>query len=78
MTLRERYLAVLAAAGLKPAPRQTSKKYVTVPIADGRNIYLGKAGAFRLGRTVADSFAAVLRGQVPKHWITGEKRKDGK
>jgi hypothetical protein len=79
-TLRDRYLAALAAAGLKPAAKQPSRKYVVVPIADGRNLYLGRAGAFRVGRTVADSFGievsakSVLNGHVPAHWINGDKK----
>jgi len=75
-SLRDRYLAALAAVGLKRDAHQPSRKYVTVAIAGGRRLYLGKSGAVRCGSTVTGSVAVsdltkarLLEGAVPQHWV---------
>lgn len=77
VSLRDRYLAALAMAGLKPDARQTSRKYVSVTIgSEGKKLFLGKSGAVRRGATVTGSVpvsdsvkSALLEGTVPRGWL---------
>ena len=53
-TLHDRYVAALQKGGAVIEPSKT-KKYTVLRRIDGRNYYVGRSGAVRLGTTVAGS-----------------------
>lgn len=56
MNLREQFRLALLARGYTEASDATSRNYVILVSPKGeRRVYLGKGGAVRVGRTIADS-----------------------
>jgi hypothetical protein len=56
MTQREKLLSQLRKRGWREAPSRRSSKYVVLT-KDGTSFYyVGKAGALRYGRTIAESY----------------------
>ena len=58
LTLQQRLVDALVATGRGAIIESRSRKYVTLKRPDGSFFYVGKAGALRFGKTVADSVAA--------------------
>ena len=54
-TIRERLLAGLDALGYTRPKKRTPNKYEMYADPAGGNLYIGKAGAFRKGATIAGS-----------------------
>ncbi len=54
-TIRERLIAGLTALGYQRPKKRPSNKYEMFADPAGGNLYIGKAGAFRKGATVAGS-----------------------
>jgi hypothetical protein len=57
-TIQQRLVDALIASGRGTPVASRSRKYVTLKRPDGSFFYVGKAGALRFGKTVADSMAA--------------------
>ena len=57
-TLQQRLIDALIASGRGTPVASRSRKYVTLKRPDGTFFYVGKAGALRFGKTIADSMAA--------------------
>jgi hypothetical protein len=57
-TLQQRLVDALIASGRGTPVASRSRKYVTLKRPDGTFFYVGKAGALRFGKTIADSMAA--------------------
>lgn len=58
LTLQQRLVDALVNTGRGTIVQSRSRKYVTLERPDGSFFYVGKAGALRFGKTLADSMAA--------------------
>lgn len=58
LTIQQRLVDALVASGRGAPVASRSRKYVTLKRPDGSFFYVGRAGALRFGKTVADSMAA--------------------
>jgi len=58
LTLQQRLIDALVASGRGTPVTSRSRRYLTLKRPDGSFFYIGKAGALRFGKTVADSMAA--------------------
>ena len=57
-TLQQRLVDALVTSGRGTIVPIRSRKYITLERPDASFFYVGKAGALRFGKTVADSMAA--------------------
>ncbi|MFO1152767.1 MAG: hypothetical protein U1E42_03735 [Rhodospirillales bacterium] len=57
ITLQQRLVDALVATGRGTAVMSRSRRYVTLRRPDGSFFYVGRNGALRFGRSVADSVA---------------------
>jgi hypothetical protein len=58
LTLQQRLVDALVVSGRGTPVESRSRKYLTLKRPDGGFYFVGKAGALRFGKTVADSMAA--------------------
>jgi hypothetical protein len=58
-TIHDRLVAALMQRGAKPTTAVRTGKYTVLehPMSDGKFLFVGKAGALRVGRTATDSVA---------------------
>lgn len=76
VTIRDQLAAALRARGYAEHRHKTSTRYTIMfhPTAYPQTVFLGKAGALRVGQTITNSIPSMrLRGELLAEWRASDK-----